>query len=67
METNKKYEPGSINVKEISESVKSIEFLTKSYKRKRISTEFYIKAVHESLSKLTSRRNYLDYLKNIGQ
>jgi hypothetical protein len=63
---NKKYEPGSINVKLITESVNSIELLTKMYKRKRISTENYIKQVHENLSKLTSQRNYLEYLKNLG-
>jgi len=63
---NKKYEPGSINVKLITESVNSIELLTKMYKRKRISTENYIKKVHENLSKLTSQRNYLEYLKNLG-
>lgn len=66
MET-KKYEPGSINVARIDESIKSIEFLTKQYKRRRIDTEKYIKLVHERLSQLTTHRNYLDYLKNIGQ
>lgn len=62
----KKYEPGSINTKAITESIQSIEIVTKLYKRKRLSTENYIKSVHESLSKLTTQRNYLEYLKNIG-
>lgn len=62
-----KKEPGSINVAKIKESVKAIEFLTKQYKRKRMSTEQYIKNVHDNLSNLTSQRNYLDYLNNIGQ
>lgn len=62
-----KYEPGSINVMNIQESIKSIEMLTKQYKRRRLSTENYIKMVHENLSKLTSQRNYIQYLKNIGQ
>ncbi len=62
-----KYEPGSINVMNIQESIKSIEMLTKQYKRRRLSTEKYIKMVHENLSKLTSQRNYVQYLKNIGQ
>ena len=62
-----KNEPGSINVAKIKESVNAIEFLTKQYKRKRMSTEQYIKSVHENLSHLTTQRNYLEYLNNIGQ
>ena len=64
---NKKYEAGSVNVAKIKESVKSIELLTQQYKRNRLSTEKYIKSVHEQLSNLTSQRNYLEYLSNIGQ
>lgn len=64
---NTKKEPGTINVVKINESIKSIQFLTSQYKRKRIDTENYIKLIHESLSKFTTERNYLDYLKNIGQ
>jgi hypothetical protein len=63
----KNYEAGSINVVKIKESVKAIEFLTKQYKRKRMSTEDYIKSIHENLSQLTTQRNYLEYLNNIGQ
>jgi hypothetical protein len=62
-----KREPGTINAVKINESIKSIQFLTSQYKRKRIDTENYIKLIHENLSKLTTERNYLDYLKNIGQ
>lgn len=58
---------GTVNLKEISESVNSIEFLTKQYRSKRINTETYIKLIHENLSKLTTQRNYTEYLKNIGQ
>jgi hypothetical protein len=64
---NKKYEAGSINVAKIQEATKSIEFLTSQYKKRRMNTEDYIKSVHESLSNLTTQRNYIDYLKNIGQ
>jgi hypothetical protein len=64
---NMKREPGTINAVKINESIKSIQFLTSQYKRKRIDTENYIKLIHENLSKLTTERNYLDYLKNIGQ
>lgn len=62
-----KREAGSINVAKIKESVNAIEFLTKQYKRKRMSTEQYIKSVHENLSHLTTQRNYLEYLSSIGQ
>lgn len=63
---NKKYEAGSVNVSKIKEATNTIEFLTKQYKRRRMSTESYIKAVHENLANLTTQRNYLEYLKNIG-
>ena len=64
---NKKYEAGSINVAKIKESIKTIEMLTSQYKKRRMSTENYIKLVHENLSNLTSQRNYNEYLNNIGQ
>jgi hypothetical protein len=60
-------EPGSVNTKEITESIKTIEMLTNQYKRKRITTEKYLLHMNESLSKLTVERNYLEYLKHIGQ
>ena len=63
---NKK-EVGTINVPKINESIKTIEILTSQYKKKRMTTESYIKLVHESLSNLTTERNYADYLKHIGQ
>lgn len=63
----KNYEAGSVNVKNIQDSIISIEFLTKQYKKKRLTTENYIKMIHQNLSKLTTQRNYSEYLKNIGQ
>ena len=60
-------EPGSINVKQITESVKTIELLTTQYKKKRLSTDKYIQQVHENLAKLTNERDYIKYLKSIGQ
>lgn len=63
---NKKYEAGSVNVAKIKEATKSIEFLTNQYKKRRMSTENYIKLIHENLAQLTSQRNYQEYLKNIG-
>jgi hypothetical protein len=65
METKKA--PGSVNVKEIKEAVKAIELYTSLYKRKRLTTENYIKKVHIALSRLTSQRDYFEYLRNIGQ
>lgn len=67
MEAKKEYTPGSVNVKEITKAVSEIELYTSMYKKKRINTENYIKSVHISLSKLTSQRDYFEYLRNIGQ
>lgn len=67
MTSKTKTEPGSVNVKEINEAVRSIEMLTTQYKRKRMSTDKYLSLMNESLSKLTSERNYAEYLKHIGQ
>jgi len=68
METkNRKSEAGTVNVKVIRESIKSIEVYTSLYKKKRITTEKYIKALHDNMSKMTTQRDYLEYLKNIGQ
>lgn len=68
METkNRKSEAGTVNVKVIRESIKSIEVHTSLYKKRRITTENYIKALHDSMSKMTTQRDYLEYLKNIGQ
>ena len=64
---SKKQEAGTVNVKIIRESIKSIEVHTSLYKKKRITTENYIKALHDSMSKMTTQRDYLEYLKNIGQ
>lgn len=66
MET-KKYEAGSINMVKVKESISAIEFLTKQYKRKRMTTESYIKQIHQNLANLDTQRDYLEYLKNIGQ
>lgn len=62
-----KKEAGTQDVVKIKESLDAIEFLTKQYRRKRMTTEKYIKSIHENLSTLTSQRNYMDYLNRIGQ
>ena len=64
---SKNQEAGTVNVKIIRESIKSIELHTSLYKKKRITTEKYIKVLHDSMSKMTTQRDYLEYLKNIGQ
>jgi hypothetical protein len=67
METKKENKPGSVNVKEIKEAIKAIDLYTDMYKRKRLNTENYVKKVHIALSRLTSERDYIEYLSNIGQ
>lgn len=58
---------GSKNVKKINEELKCIETLTNQFKRKRISLEQYTRQINESLSNMNNQRDYLIYLKNIGQ
>jgi hypothetical protein len=58
---------GSKNIKAINESSNRIESLTIQFKKKRMSIEEYIKEVHISLSMLTSERDYIEYLTDIGQ
>lgn len=58
---------GSKNVKMVNESTKRIEALTAQFKRKRMTTENYIKEVHMALSQMTSERDYIEYLTHIGQ
>lgn len=58
---------GSKNVKMVNESTKRIEALTTQFKRKRMTTENYIKEVHVALSQMTSERDYIEYLTDIGQ
>jgi hypothetical protein len=67
MTTETKTIPGSVNSKEITEAIKAIELYTLQYKKKRMNTENYITSVHTQLSRLTNTRDYLEYLKNIGQ
>lgn len=59
--------PGSKDVKTMNESTKRIETLTSQYKRKRMTTENYIKEVHLALSQMTTERDYIEYLTHIGQ
>jgi hypothetical protein len=58
---------GSKSVKSDKEAIKRIGDLTSWYKKKRMSTDDYIKEVNIALAHLYNERNYIEYLSNIGQ
>jgi hypothetical protein len=58
---------GTKNVVAIKEAIKSIEFLTNQFKRKRMTQKEYIIRVNKNLAKMADERNYIEYLVNIGQ
>lgn len=58
---------GTKGVSAIKESTKNIENLTNLFKRRRLSKEEYISRVNKNLSNMSDERDYIDYLKNIGQ
>jgi hypothetical protein len=58
---------GSYDYLKVRESIKNIELLTKQFKKNRIKTDEYIIKVNENLYNLTNQRDYIGYLKNIGQ
>ena len=60
-------ESGTYNYVVRQESIKNIELITKRFKRGKISTEEYITLMHENMQKLSSKRDYIGYLMNIGQ
>jgi len=55
------------NMKEVNEALRAIKVLTERFSRKRISTADYQKEMTEQLLKLDSKRDYMEYLENIGQ
>jgi hypothetical protein len=57
---------GSKNVVAIKKSTKRIEDLTNQFKMKRISYEAFVQGVNEAMSEMTSKRDYLEYMRNIG-
>lgn len=57
---------GSKNVVAIQNATESIETLTKMFKSKRISYEAFVEGINKNLSDMTSKRDYIQYLKNIG-
>lgn len=58
---------GSKNVMAEKESIKNIETLTNMFKRKRLTSDEYIRMVNQNLAKITDERDYINYLQNIGQ
>lgn len=58
---------GTRNVVAEKEAIKSIEFLITRYKRRRMSKENFIRKVNQNLAKFSDERDYIEYLKNIGQ
>lgn len=58
---------GTKNTIAVNQALQSIETLTESFKRKRITQDEYIRRLNQSLASMTSERNYIDYLQNIGQ
>lgn len=58
---------GTKGISAIKESTKNIENLTNLFKRRRLSKEEYISSVNKNLSNMSDERDYIDYLKNIGQ
>lgn len=58
---------GTKNVVAIKESTKNIEILTTYFKRGRLTKEEYISRVNKNLANMTSERDYIKYLTDIGQ
>ncbi len=58
---------GTRNIVAEKEAIKSIEFLITRYKRRRMSKENFIIKVNQNLAKFSDERDYIEYLKNIGQ
>jgi hypothetical protein len=57
---------GTKNVIAIEKATESIEMLTKLFKTKRISYEKFVEGINLNLSNMSSKRDYIQYLKNIG-
>ena len=57
---------GSKNVVAIQKSTKKIEDLTVQFKMKRISYEVFVQGLNQAMSEMTSKRDYLEYMRNIG-
>ena len=58
---------GTVSYVDKQESIRRIELITERFKKGRMRSEDYIVQVNESLQKLACRRDYINYLMNIGQ
>lgn len=58
---------GTVSYVDKQESIKRIELITERFRKGRMNTDDYIVQVNESLQKLASKRDYINYLMNIGQ
>lgn len=57
---------GTKNVVAIKGSTKKIEDLTAQFKLKRINYEQFVEGVNLAMSEMTSERDYVEYMRNIG-
>jgi hypothetical protein len=57
---------GTKNVVAIQNSISNIETLTSLFKTKRISYDEFVQGINKNLSDMTSERDYIQYLRNIG-
>jgi len=64
---NGKKESGTFNYVKTHEAIRNIEYLTKRFKRNRMSTEKYIMEVNQNLANMNTQRNYNEYIKGISQ
>ena len=58
---------GTVSYVDKKDSIKQIELITERFRKGRMNTDDYIVQVNESLQKLASKRDYINYLMNIGQ
>jgi len=58
---------GTVSYVDKQESIRRIELITERFRKGRMNTDDYIVQVNESLQKLASKRDYINYLMNIGQ
>jgi hypothetical protein len=57
---------GTKNVVAIKNATKKIEELTKQFKMNRIGYEEFVKLMNECMAEMSSKRDYIEYMKNIG-
>lgn len=58
---------GTVSYVDKQESIKRIELITERFRKGRMSTDDYVIQVNDNLRKLASKRDYINYLMNIGQ